>query len=505
MRAALLAALLAASVGCDKSTPSVVEPVVEAPPIVLTPHQRIVQLQAGLAVVTAMETSTTQALRAVENVGKEAAKAPPPEFVSETTRKFTVFFGGNNHGERNDCGCRKNPLGGLGRRHTMLNALQNDDATEIWGESGRAIGPVFHADSGDSLFANNTTDRAQPDAQALAKYDAVSVVRALATFPPDAYGVGEHDLVFGLDYLKELTSSAGFPLISANLRGPDGELAFAPSVVVERDGIKVGFVGLTNKETRRVRFYEDRKLTVDEPLDAARKAIESLPSVDAVVLLSNIGRDASSRLVANLRAAGVRVELVIASSTNGVIGDPDFSAGVPVMEPMSRGKYLGRVDIWLNGAETEYRNASVTTPAALNDYRRAVRSYWSTRKEVFRERLKIAELESSLATLQTSQQKDAGAVPELTKRRTDTIDAQRKRLEVYETRRTNTADAMLLAMSKVQPVGAEPSGDDWMTGVVVPVKIEFVGEASTRKLLDAREKKRPELGPRGKVVKLPDR
>lgn len=479
---------------CQKPSPTA-EPVDESPQPP-TPVQRIAALQAEIGIVSAIESAAAASLREMEGQGEEVAKTVPPGLVNPSTRKLTIFFGANNHGERNDCGCRKNPLGGLGRRHAMLDAL-TADATPIWGEAGPAVGPVFHVDAGDALFANNTLDRAAEAAQKIAKYDAESVVAALRTYPLDAYLVGEHDLVFGLDYLRKLTRDADFPLLSANLRGADGQLAFAPSVVVERDGLKVAFVGATPQTTRRADYWAARDLTVDEPSAAIAAAVRELGPRDATVLLSNLGLADTQTLVGQLVGDGVRLDLAIVSGTGRSTTDPEFAAGVPIMEPHNRGKYLGRADLFLNGETAEYRNAAIATPSAMRDYRRAVRSYWTTRKQELRERLKIAELELSLHTLERGQQPDAGAaVDQLTQRRRENIGSLEKRLSTFETRRTNTSQAMMMAVANVRPPSEAPVGDDWIAGWVVPVKIEITPEPATRKVLDQRERKRPKADPK---------
>lgn len=496
MRAAAFTALLVlAFTGCDRTQGQ--EPVAEAeeaPARPVTAKDRVAALQTEIRVVTAIERASSEALRKVENTSAETSKAPPSDLLTDETKKFTVLFGGNNHGERNDCGCRKNPLGGLGRRHVMLNALQDDKAAEIWGDAGPAVGPVFHVDAGDMFFANNTLDRVEPERRKVAEYDAESVALALATLPFDALAVGEHDLVLGLEHLQKLTKKSKAPFISANVRGADGELVFPRSVIVERGGVRVAFVGVTKKQTRREDYWSSRNLTVDDPKTAAQDAIKALESHDAVVLLSNLGLVETQDLVIALAKEGTRVHLAVASSTNRMTGDPEFAAGIPVMEPLSRGKYLGRADIWVNGNAVAYKNAASTTPASMRNYRRTVRSYWSTRKQVVRDRLKIAELEMSAETMEASQQAEAPeVVAQLKERRDDSIERQKSRLETLERRLESTSFGLLRALADAKPAeGASAKADDWIAGRVVPVKIEITPHPATRRVLDPREKKRPE-------------
>ena len=61
---------------------------------------------------------------------------------------------------------------------------------------------------------------------------------------------GNHEYDYGMERFLELTQKANFPYISANFN-KDGELVFAPYVIKEFDGVKIGFVGVTTPTTPR--------------------------------------------------------------------------------------------------------------------------------------------------------------------------------------------------------------------------------------------------------------
>ena len=491
IRIALLATLL--TVGCDPAAKKGEEhdaPVAVEP----TPMQQLTLLQGELRVAIAMSAAATEALRKAEGEGSEHATKPPADLATESTKRFSVFFGANNFGERNDCGCRKNPLGGLGRRHEMMTALTDGaKAPEIWGSAGPASGPVFHVDAGDSFYKSDTEDQQHAESQKVAKYDARSVVEALSTYAPDAYGLGLKDFVFGLDDVKQLQKKAKFPFLSANIATASGERPFEPSVVVERDGIRVAFVAVTNPKARRDDFWSARKLTAEPPSGPASDALAALPAdVDAVVLLSNLGLADTGVLIGELKGAGMRVDLAVVSGTKRMTAEPEFAHGVPMLEPLSRGKYVGRADLWLNGTETSYRNARMTTPAALRHYRRALRSYWTTRQNLLKTQIQLAELALVDKTAERAQGVDAGAAAKtLVKRNQAEKEVIVKREETLHRRRENTSEALMFTIAKATEDGDGPKGDDWVFGTVIPVKIELEPEPRTRKVLDAREKRRP--------------
>lgn len=488
----LLVALISMS-ACDRSEHSAKAESADDEVRELTPRERVTLHLAETVMADAFDSASSAGLREVELDMREKTREIPESIAGPDATKLTIFFAANNRGEREDCGCRKNPLGGLARRHTMLETLTDEaGAAKVWGELGPSSGTVFHVDAGDALFKNATLNRGTPAAQKIARHDADAVVEALNTFPPDAMLAGELEFAFGLDTLQELAGEAEFPIVTANVKTSEGDAPFPGSVVVERDGLEVGVVGVTKQKTRLGDYWSSRKLEVEAPLDAARREIAKLPpDVDAVVLLSNLGLGGTRELVEGLGDDAGRLALVVISGTNRLTGDPEFTDGVPIVEPLSRGKYVGRAELTLNGDTVAYRNAAGLTPTTLRDYRRAIRSYWTTRKHLARQQKQLAELEArSVNVAKEAKGSDAAALAELDKRRAQAIESRAKRVETMKTRLSTVSESLQEAVAQLKPT-TEASGDDWIVSNIVPVKIEIAEEPSTRRVVSRNEKTRP--------------
>ena len=264
--------------------------------------------------------------------------------------------------------------------------------------------------------------------------------------------------------------------------------------VVERDGRTIGVVGVTNQKTRIATYWADHGLKVSDPLAAARAEIAKLPEeVDLVVLLSNLGLNDTQQLVKSLEQGESRVGLAVVSGTKRLTKDPVFVSGVPIVEPMSQGKYLGRADFVLNGEEIEYRNATAVSRSQRADYRRALRNYHTTRKQVLRDKQKLAELELT-AQKPAAKGQTAEANAELDERVSEGIAAQKKRIETSEARLA-TVSAGLLATLRPLDAPREVTGDDWVETEIVAVKIEIPEPNETRRVLDRAKKTRPDEKP----------
>ncbi len=87
-----------------------------------------------------------------------------------------------------------------------------------------------------------------------------------------ASALGNHDLDLGFDTLKAFRETSGLTLLAANLKDkPDSDqpLKLAPSVLVTRENVKVGVIGLTSVKTVTTTVSERASGLTLIPLDAA--------------------------------------------------------------------------------------------------------------------------------------------------------------------------------------------------------------------------------------------
>lgn len=112
----------------------------------------------------------------------------------------------------------------------------------------------------------------------------------------DAAVIGNHEFNYGLDVLRNSLKQARFPWLASNLRGA-GEvgLPLGDSVLLERAGIRVGVLGLTNPN---IPHWDPashwRGLEFTDPVVTARQAVAELrrrSDLVIVVLHSGFERD----------------------------------------------------------------------------------------------------------------------------------------------------------------------------------------------------------------------
>jgi len=101
---------------------------------------------------------------------------------------------------------------------------------------------------------------------------------------PDVETFGNHEFDHGLDALGDVVARSPVEWLSANVRS-DGEglASVAPGTTVEREGERIGFVGVTDPDS-----WVPPSLTVTDPVNAVRKARETLPPDDHLVVLAHV-------------------------------------------------------------------------------------------------------------------------------------------------------------------------------------------------------------------------
>ncbi len=111
----------------------------------------------------------------------------------------------------------------------------------------------------------------------------------------DAFAVGNHDIEQSLFVYNRAESQSRFPWLSANSVMEDGRPYFKPYTIVERNGIRVGIIGLT---TPGIPMWLDESLypgiTWTDMVKTARIYARLLrPRVDVLVGIFHAGFDAS--------------------------------------------------------------------------------------------------------------------------------------------------------------------------------------------------------------------
>jgi 2',3'-cyclic-nucleotide 2'-phosphodiesterase (5'-nucleotidase family) len=148
--------------------------------------------------------------------------------------------------------------------------------------------PVLLLDAGDAVQGVYFVGQSRGEA-------AIDIMNAVCY---DAMTVGNHEFDYGLARLRELAASANFPFLLKDSLSNKAD-NFAPYVVIERGGLRVGVFGITTPQTATgstggIELADAGKSfgTVAELIAEAKATVTALRTdekVDVVVCLSHLG------------------------------------------------------------------------------------------------------------------------------------------------------------------------------------------------------------------------
>lgn len=203
--------------------------------------------------------------------------------------------------------------------------------------------------------------------------DAVPDFKGMNLLGYQAMAVGNHEFDKPLSVLKMQRDLAQFPMLSANIY-ENGQRMFEPYKVFNLGGLRVGVMGLTTEDTRKMVLPENvARLDFRNPIAEAGKVVPELRrQADVVIAATHMGHYENGQH-GNQAAGDVEmaravsgIDLVVGGHTQnpacmkaenvldrayvpGTACQPDRQNGAWIVQAHEWGKYVGRADF-------EYRN-----------------------------------------------------------------------------------------------------------------------------------------------------
>ena len=169
---------------------------------------------------------------------------------------------------------------------------------------------VILADAGDRWTGNAYVDKAEQRC--------LPVIEVMNRVGYDVATFGNHEFDYGQELLRERVSQAEFQIICANMESCGSELTVPATTIIERGGIKFGFVGLI---TNFADGYPDGQktnfegLTFPSPFEKAVELQSLKEECDVLVLISHLGDDMDRVLTVD----ATDYDLIIGGHTHAVL------------------------------------------------------------------------------------------------------------------------------------------------------------------------------------------
>lgn len=190
-----------------------------------------------------------------------------------------------------------------------------------------AVKQVRESVGGDRVLLLDAGD-AIGDTRIATETKGQAIIEIMNTIGYDAMVIGNHELDFTQQTLKERIQQARFPILAANIVDGKSNTHFAkPFVVKTVNGIKIGILGLAYANT---------------PLTTARKNIAGLKFEEPQAV--------AAKTISQLRAEGAQIIVVL--SHGGLGADRDLAKAIPGIDVIVGGHSHNRMKEVLREGET---------------------------------------------------------------------------------------------------------------------------------------------------------
>jgi len=192
---------------------------------------------------------------------------------SRATRDVTILYTNDFHSAFDPIPAYWLPgtphLGGAAQLATLVNQIRARSRT------------TFLFDSGDmftGMLSNLTRGEALMEMMTSMRYDAMCI--------------GNHEFDYGAENFEKQMYRVAFPVLAANIYYKGTRHRYSrPYAIIERDGIRIGVIGLIGEDARSVAFQPGiSNLDFVDPIPEVRAAVKELrPQVDLIVVLAHQG------------------------------------------------------------------------------------------------------------------------------------------------------------------------------------------------------------------------
>lgn len=166
------------------------------------------------------------------------------------------------------------------------------------------------------------------------------ILEAMNAMGYDAMALGRMDVAIGLEALNERAGEATFPFLSANLVGKeDKRPLFEPYTILERQGAKIGIIGLSEPQAVQAPGVPD-KATVLPPVETGIKYVAELrDQVDILIVLSHAGLEEDKALA----VAAPGIDVIIGGLTRKLMRVPERVGNTLIVQQGYKGEWMGRL------------------------------------------------------------------------------------------------------------------------------------------------------------------
>lgn len=196
-------------------------------------------------------------------------------------------------------------------------------------------------DNGDTIQGNSN--------QLFNKDDIHPMVLAMNEIGYDTWTLGNHEFNFGMQTLDKIMATSKATPLAGNVYKPDGTPLAAGYKIVEKGGVKVGIVGMTNPNITKWDAANLEGYRAESPIAEARKVVEQIKSqVDVLVAVIHVGpteeykNDDGADVIAK---AIPEFAAIVAGHAHSKVPGTRTETGAIITEPANAGSQIAKINI----------------------------------------------------------------------------------------------------------------------------------------------------------------
>lgn len=184
------------------------------------------------------------------------------------------------------------------------------------------------------------------------------MVEAMNALRYDAMTIGVLDLSKGLTILLARSREARFPILACNLvSNQDQKPVLAPYTVIERDGMRVGIIGVTELDAVNAPGLREAAQVLDPVATVKQYLAEVRGKSDVVVLLTHLGLEADKALAQQVPG----IDIIVGGKTRKLLAQPERAGGAVITQVGYDGEWLGRLNLQLDSYKVSDARIEVVT------------------------------------------------------------------------------------------------------------------------------------------------
>lgn len=175
------------------------------------------------------------------------------------------------------------------------------------------------------------------------------MIQAINALDYDVWVTGNHEYNYGMDYLKKVIASVDAKVLVGNVYDEDGKPIADGYTIVEKNGVKIGIIGMVTQNITRWDAMNLAKCTVTDPVEETRKIIDAIKDdVDVLVGVVHMGVDneygVANSGVTDLTAACPEFAVIVSSHEHALIEGREIN-GILVVQNKNMAQTMNEIHL----------------------------------------------------------------------------------------------------------------------------------------------------------------